>query len=260
MLCKEIIEIIERTYPKSSAMEWDNVGLLAGRADKEVGHIYVALDATDEAVDDAASLGADLLVTHHPLIFSGLKQVTNENFTGARVLELARRDISCYAMHTNYDIKRMAQLSCEKLGMERAETLEVTNICADGTAEGIGKIADISPVPLEELCMWVKGAFGLDAVRVFGNPGTLVKRVAICPGSGKSVIGTAVEKGADVLITGDIGHHEGIDALAEGMAVIDAGHYGIEHIFIEDMEAFLKENIPHVRVSAAAVRHPFITI
>ncbi len=260
MLCREIIEVIEDTYPKSSALEWDNVGLLVGRDDKEVGHIYVALDADDTVIGDAARAGADLLVTHHPLIFSGLKQVTNRDFIGARALGLIREDISYYAMHTNYDVKRMGELSCEKLGLTGAEALEATGVCGDGEEEGIGKLARTEPLTLAEFCGRVKKAFQLDALRVFGDMGKRVEYVGICPGSGKSVIGAALSKGADVLVTGDIGHHEGTDAQAQGMAVIDAGHYGIEHIFVEDMVSFFRERLQQVKVSAAPVRHPFITI
>lgn len=260
MLCREIMAVIEEAYPAECALSWDNSGLLAGRDDKEVETIYVALDADDEAVSGAVRAHADMLVTHHPLIFGGVKRVTNGDFIGKRLLELIRNDISCYAMHTNYDVRKMADLSCEKLGLLQGEVLEVTGARADGQEEGIGKIADVKPRSLGELCQQVKEAFHLDTVKVFGELSGQVKRVAVCPGSGKSVIGEAVSRGADVLITGDIGHHEGIDALAQGMAVIDAGHYGVEHIFIEDMREYLEKKIPGVKVEAAPVKHPFAVI
>lgn len=257
MLCKDIIAVIEKTYPESCALGWDNVGLLAGRDDKDVKQIYVALDADDRAVREAVRLHADMLVTHHPLIFTGMKRVTDRDFTGRRLLSLIRNDISCYAMHTNYDVRKMGDLACERLGLSGASVLEVTGEDGDGKTEGIGRIADMEPVTLFRLCERVRDAFGLDTVRLFGRREETVSRIAICPGSGKSVIGEALSKGADVLITGDIGHHEGIDAVAGGMAVIDAGHYGIEHIFIEDMKRYLEENLKDVAVAAASLRHPF---
>ena len=97
MQCKDIIKIIEQDYSPRYALSWDNVGLLAGRDDKEVANIYVALDATDEVVDEAILAGADMLVTHHPLIFSGMKQVNNQNFIGRRLVKLIQHDISYYA-------------------------------------------------------------------------------------------------------------------------------------------------------------------
>ena len=110
---------------------------------------------------------------------------------------------------------------------------------------------------LRTLAEQVKEAFGLPDVRIFGDPGKRVKRAAILPGSGKSAIPEALRQQAQVLITGDMGHHEGIDAVAQGLAVIDGGHYGIEHIFIEDVKEYLEERLPDVEVCAAPVRHPF---
>ncbi len=260
MLCKEVMSVIEESYPRDCALNWDNVGLLAGRDDKEVKRIYVALDADDDVVETAVRIHADMLITHHPLIFSGMKRITSEDFTGRRLLGLIQNDISYYAMHTNYDVRGMAALACERLGMPDSLVLEVTRVSEDGTEEGIGRIADLDPVTLCSLCERVKKAFGLDTVRLFGDQTQMIRRAAICPGSGKSVIGQALKKGADVLITGDIGHHEGIDAMAEGMAVIDAGHYGIEHIFIQDMKNYLEEYLRDVEIEAASVRHPFTVL
>lgn len=256
MLCKEVMDILEENYPADYAQDWDNVGLLVGRDDKEVRRIYVALDADDETIEAAVRWKADMLVTHHPMIFSGLKRINNLDFIGARILKLVQNDISYYAMHTNYDVLGMAELSGRKMSLEDPEVLEVTR---DGEQpEGIGRVADLaSPAPLREICWSVKDRFHLGAVKVFGDMDQPVSRIAISPGSGKSMIKAALDKKADVLITGDIDHHTGIDAVAQGLAVIDAGHYGIEHIFIEDVKEYLKEKLEGVEVKAAPVRHPF---
>ena len=256
MLCKEVMDILEENYPADYALDWDNVGLLVGRDDKEVRRIYVALDADDETIEAAVRWKADMLVTHHPMIFSGLKRINNLDFIGARILKLVQNDISYYAMHTNYDVLGMAELSGRKMSLEDPEVLEVTR---DGEQpEGIGRVADLaSPAPLWEICWSVKDRFHLGAVKVFGDMDQPVSRIAISPGSGKSMIKAALDKKADVLITGDIDHHTGIDAVAQGLAVIDAGHYGIEHIFIEDVKEYLKEKLEGVEVKAAPVRHPF---
>ena len=260
MKCREIIEHLNCLAPEMMACSWDNPGLLAGRFEKEVKKIYLALDATDQVILAAAAAGADMLITHHPLIFKAVKKVNDGDFIGRRLVALLQADISYYAMHTNYDVRGMAALACERLGMPDSLVLEVTRVSEDGTEEGIGRIADLDPVTLCSLCERVKKAFGLDTVRLFGDQTQMIRRAAICPGSGKSVIGQALKKGADVLITGDIGHHEGIDAMAEGMAVIDAGHYGIEHIFIQDMKNYLEEYLRDVEIEAASVRHPFTVL
>ena len=255
MLCRDVMNVIEKEYPLNYALSWDNVGLLVGRDDKEVKKIYIALDATDEVIDEAVKNGADMLITHHPMIFSPIKKIHNLDFVGGRILKLIQNDISYYAMHTNYDVLGMAELSGDKMNMKDAEILEVTaegDIGEEDEPEGIGRVSDLEiPMTLRECCEDVKDAFHL---------GDKVKRIAICPGSGKSVIQAALDKHADVLITGDIGHHEGIDAVAQGLAIIDGGHYGIEHIFIEDMRQYLEKNLKDVEVIAAPIIHPFLLV
>jgi len=259
MLCKEVIEIIEQKYAKSYAMSWDNVGLLCGRFDKEVKKIYVALDATDEIIEQAVNAKVDMIVTHHPLIMSGLQRITDDNFIGKRLIKLIQNDISYYAMHTNYDVRGMAELAGNKLMLKDAEVLEVTG---EGEAlEGIGRIANLKEtMTLRQCCELVKEVFSLENVKVFGDLDTEVSRMAICPGSGKSFIKTAVKKNADVYVTGDIGHHDGIDAVAQKLCVIDAGHYGIEHIFIKDMTEYLNEKLKDVDICPAEIHHPFTIV
>lgn len=258
MELKQIVKTIERQYPKEEAMEWDNVGLLAGRMQKEVKHIYVAVDATDEVIEDARCAEADLLVTHHPLIFGGMKRITDEDFIGRRLVKLLREDIACYAMHTNYDVLRMARLCADLFGLEEQRALEVIREIPEA---GIGSIGFLKEAMLlKDCCERVKERFELESVRVFGDLEWSVKKIAICPGSGKSVIDVAISKGADVLLTGDIGHHEGIDAVARGLAVIDAGHYGLESVFIKDMSVWLSEQLPEVTVTGAKRQSPFSVI
>ena len=127
--------MIEGTYPKSAALGFDNVGLQAGRSEKEVRRIYLALDATDAVIEEAIAQEADMLITHHPLIFSPLKHITDEDFIGRRLLKLIRSDISYYAMHTNYDVLGMAEVAAQMLQRRKTKVLEATS--ADG--KGIGK-------------------------------------------------------------------------------------------------------------------------
>ena len=255
MLCRDIMKVIETTYPKHAALEWDNVGLLVGRTEKEVQKIYVALDATDEVIDAAISCGADMLVTHHPMLFTPLKQITDEHFIGSRVVKLLQHDISYYAMHTNYDVLGMAELSGVILGLRDMEVLEVTD---SEHMEGIGRVGELSKeMTLQECCELVKEKFQLETVKVFGDVNKMVKRVAISPGSGKGMVDIALQKGAEVLITGDIAHHEGIDAVAQGIAIIDAGHYGLEHIFVDDIAVYLTKHFSDIEIRRSENIHPF---
>lgn len=260
MQCKEIMQVIEAAYPRSAALDFDNVGLLAGRAGKEVNRVYLALDATDAVIDRAIEAGADMLITHHPLIFSPMKRVTDEDFIGRRVVKLIQSDIAYYAMHTNYDVLGMATLSEKILGIKNSQVLDVT-MCEDGNEEGIGRVGNLEkPMTLEECCVYVKHKLKLGSLKVFGDMNGTVSRLAVSPGSGKSAVTPAIAKGADVLVTGDIGHHDGLDAVEQGLAVIDAGHYGTEYIFIDDMKHFLEDKLPVLDVMTTPIIHPFQVI
>lgn len=257
MLCKEIMRVIESVYPRNAALDFDNVGLIAGRNDKEVNRVFLALDATEDVINRAENICADMLITHHPMIFSPVKRITDEDFIGRRLISLIRHDISYYAMHTNYDILGMAELAAGIFDIKNAEVLDVTSD-NNGNPEGIGRVGKMEhPMTLEECCAFVKHKLNLGSVKVFGDMGKIITRIAVCPGSGKSEIAEAVKKKADVLVTGDIGHHEGIDAVAQGLSIIDAGHYGTEYIFIEDMKRFLEKNLPELEVITMPVIHPF---
>ncbi len=248
MKCREIIEYLNCLAPERMACNWDNPGLLAGRFEKEVKKIYLALDATDQVVSAAVAAGADMLITHHPLIFKAVKKVNDGDFIGRRLVALLQADISYYAMHTNFDSAPgcMADIAAEKMGLTDTCVLEPEGEM-DGIVYGIGKIGNLeSEVSLIELVELVKERFGLETVTVYGEgdkPDKPYLRCAISPGSGGSMVDIAIKEGAQVLITGDIGHHEGIDSVARGMTVIDAGHYGLEHGFVEFMEGYLHRTL-----------------
>lgn len=248
MKCSEIIEVLESLAPRSMACEWDNPGLLAGRRDKEVKRIFLAVDATDEVLEETRRAGADLLITHHPLIFKPLSRVTDEDFIGRRILRMIQDDLAYFAMHTNFDAAPgcMGELAGKCLGLTEQQILEPMGETKEGVPYGIGTVGFLKrPMTLRETAEAVKQAFGLPSVTVFGDLKSEkhLLRAAICPGSGGGTMKEALQSGAQVYITGDIGHHEGIDAAAQGMAVIDAGHYGIEHIFTEFMERFLQKKL-----------------
>ena len=257
MECKKVIEILEKQSPKSYACDRDNVGLLVGREDKEIQKIYIALDATDEAIEEAIANGADMLLTHHPMIFKGMKRVTQEDFIGRRIIRLIQNDMVYYAMHTNFDVMGMADLAADYLGISDTRVLEITSVSETGE-EGIGRYGSLKKeMTVRECCEEVKQAFSLENVKVFGDLERKVKTAAISPGSGKSVISNALQAGVDVLITGDIDHHEGIDAVAQNMTVIDAGHYGVEHIFIPYMEQYLKREAKELEIAVQPLTFPF---
>lgn len=235
----ELIKKIEGKYKKEAALDWDNVGFLVGRKEKEIQIIYIALDSTNETIEHAIFHKADMLITHHPILFDSIKSVTNMDLIGGKILTLIQQDISCYAAHTNYDVLTMADLAAKKLGMKETRVLDVTD---KEENKGIGRIGNLDRcLTLGEIAEIVKERFHLSHVKIFGDNNQKIKTVALSPGSGKGMTKIALEEGAEVLISGDIDHHTGIDSVDMGLSIIDAGHYGLEHIFIEDMEEFLMQ-------------------
>lgn len=253
MKCQEICMLLEQEYGLEYACDWDNVGLLAGRRDKEVRHILLALDATDEVVRMAVEQKADMLITHHPMLFSPIKRVTDEDMVGRRLLALIQSDISYYAMHTNYDTRGMADLAARFLDLQECTVLEEIK---DG--EGIGRVGVLPErMTLEACARRVKEAYQIPSVKLFGPLDREVHTAAICPGSGKGTMKEALRFGCDVYITGDIDHHTGIDAVDQGLCIIDAGHYGIEHIFMQDVKAYLEKVLTGVHMDCVPLQHPF---
>jgi len=260
MRCGEIIEKLEQIVPTKYAEEWDNVGFLAGRREKKIQTIFIALDATDEIIEEAMEAGADMILTHHPLIFKPVTRVNGDDFIGRRLVRMLQNDICYYAMHTNFDVVAMAQAAADKLGLTDTRVLSVT-FDEGNKKEGIGRYGKGERImSLAECAAYVKEVFRLKYVNVYGNPEKPVETVAICPGSGKSTMKDAVAVGADVLITGDVDHHMGIDLVAQGVCVIDAGHYGLEKIFVPYMKDYLKKEIPSIQIQIAEEKNPFYTL
>lgn len=248
MVSGDIIKILEKQSPPEYAMDWDNVGLLVGRRDREVKKLLLAVDVTMDVCAFAVQEQVDMIVSHHPMIFGKINRVDDSTVLGQKLLMLIEAGIACYAMHTNFDTKGgMAKYAAKKLGLKQPYVLEETYM-----GEGIGQVGILDKTfSLGELCDKVKEAFSLEQVLLFGETDRAVDKIAISPGSGKSMIDHAIAAGAQCLITGDIGHHEGIDALESGLAIIDASHYGLEKIFLEYMYGYLKDYMPDIEIILA---------
>ncbi len=261
MTVREIVHKLAAKYPPELALDWDNPGLQVGDMDRQVQKVYVALEATEAVIRECIAWGADLLVTHHPLLMSGIRKVNSEEFLGRKVLLLAENRIAHYAMHTNYDVTEMSALAIRALGLLQTRVLEPTGAFADGTEYGIGFVGLLpEAMTARACCDYVKQAFALPAVRLFGDADRMVQKIAVCPGSGKGMAAPALAAGAELLVTGDIGHHDGLDAVDQGLLMMDAGHYGIEHIFIAQMGDELQGEFPELAVRRAEIAHPFTVL
>lgn len=252
MKAAEIAGLLEKFSPSRYACEWDNVGMNVGRDENEVDRILVCLDIDDAAVEYALNNGADMIVSHHPLIFHGIKKINDSDFIAGRILTLAENRVNALCMHTNFDSTHMALEAAKRLGLKPEGVLE--EVC-DG--KGIGVVGELSgAVSASELALLVKKSFGLEHVVMYGDKDAKIERVALVPGSGKDEIESALASGAQAFVTGDITYHYGIDGAARNIVIIDAGHYGIEHIFIDIVSDYLERCTDNVEIMMMPLDNP----
>jgi len=224
---KEILEVLEKLAPSSQAEEWDNPGLQVGDPSQAVKKILVSLDPTLGAIKEAESRGADLLLTHHPLLFQPISQVNERSYPGNIIAEALKRRISILAAHTNLD---RAEGGINAMLSHLLDLRNVTSLEEGGGGNpGLGRVGDLPEGPtLALLIQKIKKSLGITSVRASGPNEKIIRRVAVVGGAGGSLVGAALAAGADLLITGDIKHHDALLAKDLGLALVDAGHYETE--------------------------------
>ena len=240
MKVKDIIRIIEELAPLSLQEGWDNSGLCIGSPEDVVSSVLLGLDCTPELVDEAIACGADMIVTHHPLIFSGLKKISPDNPVGEAVIKAIKAGISIYAAHTSADkvIAGVSGAMAARLGLEDVQILD-----EDGEGTGLGVVGNLpEPLSAEEAVKLVKKCFGLKAMRASKPVDGKISRVAMCGGSGGSLIGTAMKSGAQLYISGDISYHNFFTR--EGFMIMDIGHYESEIEIVDILFSLIKKNFP----------------
>ena len=240
MKVKDIIKVVEEFAPLSIQEGWDNSGLCVGSPEDEVTSVLFALDCTPALVDEAIECGADMIITHHPLIFSGLKKITPDDMIGAAVIKAIKAGISIYAAHTNADkvIEGVSGAMAAKLGLQNVSILD-----EDGEGTGLGVVGDLpQPMTSDEALALVKEKFGLKVVKSSAPVQTMISRVAMCGGSGGSLIGAARKSGAQLYISGDISYHNFFTP--EGFMIMDIGHYESEIEIVDILFSLIKKNFP----------------
>ena len=235
MILKEIINIIEENYPKTLAYSWDNVGLLAGNIEKEIKKVLLTLDVTPDVVDEAIDLGVDLILSHHPLIFEGVKSFEESSAKVNMYVKIIRNNLAVYSAHTNMDTAEngINQRLAEVLGLENIEVLEEET--------GLGRIGEIKKTSLFEFAKLVKTKLNTPMVRVSGGSDSEVLKVAVGSGACSDLYPLAISKDADVLVTADLKYHIAQDAHFDGISIIDAGHYPTEIIAMDMFSDLLKD-------------------
>ena len=240
MKVRDIINVIEEFAPLSIQESWDNSGLCVGSPDAPATSVLLGLDCTEELVDEAIACGADMIITHHPLIFSGLKKITPEDQIGAAIIKAIKAGISIYAAHTSADkvIAGVSGAMAAKLGLVNVSILD-----EDGDGTGLGVVGDLQqPLSAQEAVALVKDRFSLKAMRTSRPLEGQITRVAMCGGSGGSLIKAAMASGAQLYISGDISYHNFFTR--EGFMIMDIGHYESEIEIVDILFSLLRKNFP----------------
>ena len=239
---QDILDFLQAVAPAELKMDWDNVGLLCGEASKEVKTVLVALDPFTAVCEEAAEKGADLLLTHHPVIFQPLANITDETTVGRAVMTLIRNDIAAVNAHTNLDCADggVNDVLASKLGL--ADIRKV-----DGDPDGLLRQGTVKQQSLADFMVNVKVALDCNGLR-YADGGKPVNRVAVGGGSCGSAMYDVLDAGCDTFVTADVKYNQFCDAKALGLNLIDAGHFPTENPVIPHLAAKLQAAFPEISV------------
>ena len=234
-----IIKFLDELYPKEYSDSWDNSGGQIINFEKDIKNIVISLDISDELIDYAVKNKADLIISHHPMFFSGLNCIDLSTYKGEMVKSIVNNEINVYSMHTNFDMGKqgMTELIAKKLGYDYFDVLKIEDI---DKGIGYGGVLDLKrDMNEKEIINLVKKKFKIDKLKFFSPKEKKYRKLSFCGGSGGDFIKDAAEV-SDIYLTGDIKHHDYQLAYELGLDIIDIGHYNSEVYFIEYINNLIK--------------------
>lgn len=240
--CSEITKHMERLAPLSYAYDWDNCGLLIGGKEKEIQKVLIALEVVPEIIDFAIENKVDLIITHHPLIFKPLKKISLDNLNGNMIYRLIQNNIYLYSAHTNLDLcfGGVNDELCNSLDLQNIIPLE-RRIDTEQSNWGLGRIGELeNELEFDDFVNFIKERLNAKHIRCIGDTSRKVKKVAVSSGAYSQNVYDAIRAGCDVLVTGDVKHHDAVDINYSDITVIDAGHYNTEQVVLEKLENYMK--------------------
>jgi len=246
---REITDFLFTVAPGYMKETWDNVGLVVGRGDRPVTKLLVALDASMEVLEEAENMNCQLVVSHHPVIFGGLKQLNEDSVTGRAVLFAAEKKIACVNMHTNLDSVHggVNDILAAALGLKEISLVSPRGTDEAGEGYGYLRCGFVQEVSLPDFAAFVKCALSCPGVR-YADGGKPVHKVAVGGGACGDEMAAAIAAGCDTFVTADIKYHQFCDAAVMGLNLIDAGHFETENPVCDDLCRQLRENFPDVQV------------
>lgn len=239
MLVREILNKIEEIAPLFLQENYDNSGIQIDGPNIEASKILVSLDPTPQAIRIAVEEGCQLVLTHHPLLFEGVKRLTPKNAIGDMIYTAIMGGITVYAYHTNYDSapSGLNDALARRLKMSNVSPLIPNEMMAGA---GIGRVGNVESMEIRGFAHFVKEALKAETIQLAPTGPSEIRRVAICSGSGADFIEAALKAKADVYITGDVTYHKIIEAVNSGLSLIIVGHDESEKFFEDEMKKYLE--------------------
>ena len=253
---KEIYQYIDGKAPFGLQMDFDNAGFLVGRKDAEVKKVLVALDITEEVVQEAHDRGAQLIVAHHPIIFHPTPSVTDETVTGRVLLALVESGIAAICAHTNLDAVEggVNDALARALGLSEIDQLCPEGVDFLGRPYGIGRVGTVAEQSPAQFAALVKKNLGAGGLR-YVDAGKPIRRVAVGGGACAGMVKDALAQGCDAFVTSDVKYNDFLDAKAQGLTLIDAGHYSTENVVCPVLVDWLQKGFPKAEVLMSRVHH-----
>ena len=251
----EITKFLNSLYPEELASSFDigKISLQFGSNNKEIKKVIIALDGTSDVVNQAIDNGCDLLITHHPFMFSPLLSLNYDSVLGQKMIKVLSNKLNIFSMHTNFDVGNngMNDILANLLGLTNIHYIkdELDSSC-------LMRIGDINEMKLSELADIVFEKFNLSGLKIIGNKDKKIKTVGIVGGSGSSEFNNALRYKCDCFITGEIHHHIGLEALEQGICMIEVNH-AVEALFKETLKKILNEKFPELEIILAVEKDPF---
>jgi dinuclear metal center YbgI/SA1388 family protein len=238
MTAQDIFEFLNQKYPTFTACGFDNVGTLVGDRNQTVTKVMVALDCTMPVIKEAVKNGCELIVTHHPVIFSGLKSVLSDTL----VYEIIKNGLTVISMHTNLDQGDggVNDTLCDVIGLKNVETVETPD-------KFLIKKGEISPLSADDFALHLKTVLNYPVKYVGENQ---IKNVLVCSGSGAQYHTLLQTHGCDALVTADVKHNNFLDAAQNGFALYDCGHFNTEVVVIKPLCELLSKEFNNIQFIA----------
>lgn len=249
---RDLFDFLCTLAPLKLQLGFDNAGFLVGDIEAGVSRVLLSLDVTEEVIDEAVRTGAELIVSHHPFIWTPLKSVTGDGLTSRKLMKLIKNDISVISLHTNLDIAEggVNDVLISLLGAERTDTLD---------GDGCGRIGELQEeLCLEEFLVHCRSVLKVKGLR-YVDGGRRVKRLAVMGGAGADAMYDAIEKGCDTYVTADVKYHQFLEAKELGLNLIDADHFCTENPVMPVLAEKLWAAFPALDVRLSAVHSQVVS-